>query len=51
MVTRLGPLNLTNLTTPTLNPVTNLVKTKQQVRTNITNLVTSQRVWKETHPA
>lgn len=43
MVTRLRPCNLTNLTTPTLNLTTNLVNTKQQVRTNITNLVTSQR--------
>lgn len=43
MATRLRPSNLTNLTTPSLNLTTNLVKTKQQVRSNITNLVTSQR--------
>jgi hypothetical protein len=36
-----APPNLTNLVTPITNLVTNLVTTKQQVRSNLTNLVTS----------
>lgn len=38
------PSNLTNLVTPSLNFVTQSRHTKQQVRSNLTNLVTSQCV-------
>ncbi len=40
----IGPPNLTNLVTRSLNLVTQSRHTKQQVRSNLTNLVTSQCV-------